>query len=39
VTDLLLHPDTEARLRQFFAKPGHALVIVAPKGAGMGCLL
>lgn len=31
---ILLHPDTEALLEQFIAKPAHAVLLVAPSGAG-----
>lgn len=31
---LLLHPDTESLFAQFLARPSHAVLLVAPSGAG-----
>lgn len=31
---MLLHPDTEMLLEQFIARPSHAVLLVAPHGAG-----
>jgi len=31
---MLLHPDTKTQLEQFVVKPSHAVLLVAPSGAG-----
>jgi DNA polymerase III delta prime subunit len=31
---MILHPDTEATLKQIVAKPSHAILLVAPSGTG-----